>query len=63
MFQWLKKQHEFAQRIGGLQEKKDSTQRKIDVATKILDRRSNDKHVPYNRRRGESILDSSLIST
>ncbi len=45
MFKWFKKQKGISQRLAGLEEKKQSTQRKIEVAMKILDRRQEERRM------------------
>ncbi len=50
---WFKHQKCLSQKIGGLEEKKQATQRKFDVAQKILDRRHDDRR--HDERRIKSL--------
>lgn len=56
MFKWLKEQKGLSQKLAGLEEKKQATQRKIDVANKILEDRQTERRyhtiqVEEDRRR------------
>ena len=60
MFNWLKKQRDITRKTAGLAEKEKSTQRKIDVASKILDRRESNREVETDRRVENNMLNSKF---
>lgn len=59
--QWLHKQRDYMRKTAGLAEKHTATQKKIDVATKILNRRHHVEPVEVERRSPRmTMLDSEF---